>query len=356
MAAEILRDPDFEWLDMLQPTGLVVGRNLLRELGLVPERQTQVQSAEAAAYIEEDTDQPALKEPWAFVADVLGWEVRHVAGTLGGPPLPDALTVRLPGHDTTLAPTWAVNELGRSDQPWQLLAWGRLLALFRLIHKGHPSHFVQARGGKLFDPNAFPFLEGRDGLGDPPRVLAVSDGTILRILEGLMTLKGPNGRERLSYRSLDVEQIGSVYEIVMGFSVETASGGYPASSLKERVYAYASAQGGIIDCCGLLIYTASAGAQGTLGGLVSIAPRFSEILTAALRRAEICSNDPICADHEPDVHTADRATHGAACHGCLLVADTSCEARNLFLDRNLLVDTMSGAGAAFFVKNSYRLS
>jgi N-6 DNA Methylase len=104
-------------------------------------------------------------------------------------------------------------------------AWGRLLALFRLIHKGHHSHFVQARGGKLFDPDAFPFLEGREGAYDEtPRVLPVSDGCILRILEGLMTLKGPNGRERLSYRSLDVEQIGSVYEIVMGFKAETAQG------------------------------------------------------------------------------------------------------------------------------------
>jgi hypothetical protein len=132
--------------------------------------------------------------------------------------------------------------------------------------------------------------------------------------------------------------------------------GYPASSLKERVYAHASVQGGTIDHCGLLIYTASAGAQGTLGGLVSIAPRYSEILAAALRRAEICSNDPICADHEPDGHTGDRATHGAACHGCLLVAETSCEARNLFLDRALLVETMSGAKAAFFPKSSYLAS
>ena len=43
--------------------------------------------------------------------------------------------------------------------------WGQLLALFRLIHKGHPSHFVQARGGKLFDPEQFPFLEGRADAG-----------------------------------------------------------------------------------------------------------------------------------------------------------------------------------------------
>jgi hypothetical protein len=86
--------------------------------------------------------------------------------------------------------------------------------------------------------------------------------------------------------------------------------------------------------------------------------RFPEILAqqAALRRAEICSNDPICADHEPDGHTGDRATHGAACHGCLLVAETSCEARNLFLDRALLVETMSGAKAAFFPKSSHLAS
>jgi hypothetical protein len=102
-------------------------------------------------------------------------------------------------------------------------AWGRLLALFRLIHKGHGTHLVQARGGKLFDPDAFAFLEGRAEAADPPRVLPVSDGCILRILEGLMTLKTTAGRERLSYRALDVEQIGSVYEIIMGFTIETAA-------------------------------------------------------------------------------------------------------------------------------------
>jgi hypothetical protein len=49
-------------------------------------------------------------------------------------------------------------------------AWGRLLALFRLIHKGHRTHFVQARGGKLFDPDAFPFLDR------PPRAAAQKSG------------------------------------------------------------------------------------------------------------------------------------------------------------------------------------
>jgi hypothetical protein len=124
--------------------------------------------------------------------------------------------------------------------------------------------------------------------------------------------------------------------------------GYPASSLKERVYALSSVAGAAPERCGILIYTATAGAQGTLGGLVGTAPRLATILRNALARSAICSNDPICADHEPDERSGDRATHGAACHGCLLIAETSCEMRNLFLDRNLLVPTMSGDGAGFF--------
>ena len=92
----------------------------------------------------------------------------------------------------------------------------------------------------------------------------------------------------------------------------------------------------------------SAGAQGSLGGLVAMAPRFAYILKSALERLRICSNDPVCADHEPDDRSGDRATHGAACHGCLLIAETSCEMKNLFLDRDLLVQTMAGNTSAFF--------
>jgi Domain of unknown function (DUF1998) len=125
--------------------------------------------------------------------------------------------------------------------------------------------------------------------------------------------------------------------------------GYPASSLKERVYALPSS--GESQRYGILIYTATAGAQGTLGGLVGTAPRFAEILRNALDRSRICSNDPVCADHEPDDRSGDRATHGAACHGCLLIAETSCEMRNLFLDRHLLVPTMAAGGSALFHNN-----
>lgn len=99
-------------------------------------------------------------------------------------------------------------------------AWGQLLALFRLIHRGHASGFMQARGGKLFDDAAFPFLMGKQAASDPDRVPPLSDGCIHRVLESLMIVNG----ERLSYRTLDVEQIGSVYETVMGFTAQLAQG------------------------------------------------------------------------------------------------------------------------------------
>lgn len=127
--------------------------------------------------------------------------------------------------------------------------------------------------------------------------------------------------------------------------------GYPATALKERVYALGGSDSGDgrLEQCGILIYTASAGAQGTLGGLVATAPRIARILRSAVGRLAVCSNDPVCADHEPDDRSGDRATHGAACHGCLLIAETSCEMRNLFLDRSLIVPTMAEADASFFV-------
>jgi hypothetical protein len=121
MAADIKRDPDLEWLDHVQPIGLVVAPVVLKEFGLAPMRQTQVDSAQVAEHIGEDENEPALGDPWTFLQDVLGWEARHVAGSPGGSPLPDDLHVRLPEHTTTLSPNWAAKELGAAERPWQLL-------------------------------------------------------------------------------------------------------------------------------------------------------------------------------------------------------------------------------------------
>ena len=105
-------------------------------------------------------------------------------------------------------------------------AWAWLLSLFRVVYDGggHAQMYLPARHGQLFDPNEYSFLEGRPPKTnyqeferiEPPRV---SDRVIHRVLQGLLVLDG----ERLSYRSLDVEQIGSVYEAIMGYEVERAT-------------------------------------------------------------------------------------------------------------------------------------
>ena len=105
-------------------------------------------------------------------------------------------------------------------------AWARLLVLFRLVHTGGGGGFIMGRGGELFDPTIYPFLLVQDATGDRIAPAPVSDGRILGVLDKLLVLDG----ERLSYRTLDVEQIGSVYETVMGFTVETMSG--PALALR----------------------------------------------------------------------------------------------------------------------------
>lgn len=116
--------------------------------------------------------------------------------------------------------------------------------------------------------------------------------------------------------------------------------GYPASSLRERVYAL---EGGRF---GILIYTGSSDAEGTLGGLVETARDIKRHMRRALDSALLCSNDPVCAYHVP-AEFDQQPLHGSACHGCLLVSRTSCEQRNDFLDRALVVPTIENLGAEF---------
>ena len=113
-------------------------------------------------------------------------------------------------------------------------AWAQLLVLFRLVHDGARDErtggavSLPERRGALFDPDRFPFLEGRRagaGAGarqrfERVRPPLISDGAVYRVLEKLLVLDG----ERISYRTLDVEQIGSVYETIMGFRMEVATG------------------------------------------------------------------------------------------------------------------------------------
>ena len=180
-------------------------------------------------------------------------------------------------------------------------AWAQLLALFRLIHGGgrHAPRgaaelsFVARKGG-LFDPDRYPFLEGRgsDGDGEIPMV---PDATVWKVLQSLMVLDG----ERLSYRTLDVEQIGSVYEAIMGFRIETATGRSIAVRSPKRTGAAA-----VVDLDRLLSTNPGArvralreAADRTLAGAAAAALRAAETpedMVAALDKA-------IDRDATPDI-------------------------------------------------------
>ena len=108
-------------------------------------------------------------------------------------------------------------------------AWAQFLVLTRMIHDGARAGALSLppRHGALFDPDAYRFLEGRGSqvggarqVGERIEPPLVPDGTLYRVLEKLIVLDG----ERISYRALDVEHVGSVYETMMGFRLETAPG------------------------------------------------------------------------------------------------------------------------------------
>jgi len=104
-------------------------------------------------------------------------------------------------------------------------AWSRLLAVFRAVYGGieHESLRLPALGGSLFDPDRFPLLEGRqkgtNWKEEPARPLPIDNRTVLMLLEALQVLEQRRGALLLSYKALDVEQIGHVYEGLLEYTV-----------------------------------------------------------------------------------------------------------------------------------------
>ena len=149
--------------------------------------------------------------------------------------------------------------------------------------------------------------------------------------------------EWLKSRGLDSDQFpfpGAPYILLHSLShlliTEMAlECGYGASSIRERIYANPEIGYGI------LLLTSTSGSEGTLGGLLDAGKRIVSYLERAFERGQLCSNDPFCSEHDPNHDFDIRPTHGAACHGCELIAETSCEQRNEFLDRSLVSRTVS---------------
>lgn len=119
--------------------------------------------------------------------------------------------------------------------------------------------------------------------------------------------------------------------------------GYSSSALRERIYSKTRAD----PMSGLLIYTASSDSDGSLGGLVdqAIPDRLGPLLMDALGESAFCASDPLCGGGEIGAATQ---INGAACHACLLLAETSCEFGNRLLDRATLVETLGNRRMGYF--------
>ena len=161
----------------------------------------------------------------------------------------------------------------------------------------------------------------------------------LRLEAGFECWKKDHAKSKRKFSGLPYILLHSLsHQLITSVSLEC---GYPASSIRERVYS-----GSYGD--GILLYTGTPDAEGTMGGLVQAGRRIALHLKAAIDLGRLCSNDPVCAQHAPENPHECRFLHGAACHGCLLIAETSCEQHNDFLDRALVISTVDGDGAEFF--------
>jgi len=152
-----------------------------------------------------------------------------------------------------------------------------------------------------------------------------------------------NNPEQYSNRSFfnhDREQFHPVFvwwhtlahRLINALSVDS---GYSSAAIRERVFIDIDPDTGIADG-GLLLYTAQPGGDGTLGGLIALVPEFERVFERALYSLETCSNDPLCGEER----FRKGKYNGSACYACSLVSETSCEHRNMSLDRGLLLEEM----------------
>jgi Domain of unknown function (DUF1998). len=122
--------------------------------------------------------------------------------------------------------------------------------------------------------------------------------------------------------------------------------GYAAASIRERIYSQLPSEEGV-PMAGVLLYTAASDSEGTLGGLVNQGKDMGYHIDGILDDMEYCASDPLCAEH---VSLDDNSLHGAACHACLFIPETSCESGNRYLDRSVLVQTVEREDLTFLKK------
>ena len=121
--------------------------------------------------------------------------------------------------------------------------------------------------------------------------------------------------------------------------------GYSSTALKERIYT--TFDDGKIDMAGILIYTTSSDSDGSLGGLVKQGKtkNFEKILEKTIENMAWCSTDPLCIEREQSGY---KDLNLAACHACTLLPETSCELRNILLDRAAIRGRLDNLEIGFF--------
>jgi len=133
------------------------------------------------------------------------------------------------------------------------------------------------------------------------------------------------------------------HAVIRQLSIEC---GYTTASIRERIYCNGPEDDK--PMAGVLIYTAAPDSEGTLGGLCALGrpDRLGHHLDAALDMMRLCASDPLCAEHRSS--SEGTTLHGAACHACTFLPETSCERGNKYLDRSVLVETLDRTDLAFF--------
>jgi hypothetical protein len=113
----------------------------------------------------------------------------------------------------------------------------------------------------------------------------------------------------------------------------SSEAGYSSASIRERVYFESN---GTHQRAAILLYTTQPGSEGTLGGLIAMVPHFQHMFGVSFEQLRTCSGDPLCIDQifRPGMY------NGAACYSCLLLSETSCEHRNMWLDRHVLLENL----------------
>ena len=245
----------------------------------------------------------------------------------------------------------AVVQLHRLREVLALVGFTRLDAVTPDIHGDFESDVMRAE--IALEPHWFPAVENRgegvflelsaDAVADWLQRPAVAD-RVAKLAKGYDLWRATHKTQRPFPGGAYVLLHTLAHLLVQALAMRC---GYPASSIRERIYSEETPNG---QRYGILLYTGTPDAEGTLGGLVQQGRHIEGHLADALRIAALCSNDPICAQHVPDENARleGRLLHGAACHGCSLIAETSCEMRNDFLDRALVVPVLGLEDAAFF--------